>query len=197
MFKTFLAALFAGWLLATPALAVDIRFTEGYIQARNGNPEGAIAIWEPLAENGHVRAQYELGRLYAESEDMDRNPELAFKWWLKAAEAGHKQSQVHIADMYREGIGTEPDVEKSFAWMMHAAKRGIIPAEVGLAKYYFEGYGTERDEKESMFWLMVAMMSGGMPDTSIGLEMSKTFDRYEMDDIRARADAWLESGILP
>ena len=98
--------------------------------------------------------------------------------------------------MYREGLGTEPDEEKSFAWMSHAANRGILAAEIGLAKYYYDGYGTERDEKESMFWLLVAMMSGGMPDTSIGLTMSKTFDRYEMAEIRAQADAWLEGGFL-
>jgi len=196
MLKLFLAALFAGWLAATPAHAVDIRFTEGYIQARNGNPEGAIAIWGPLAENGHVRAQYELGRLYAAGEGIDADPELAFKWWLLAAESGHKEAQVHIANMYREGLGTEPDEEKSFAWMSHAANRGILAAEIGLAKYYYDGYGTERDEKESMLWLLVAMMSGGMPDTSIGLTMSKTFDRYEMAEIRAQADAWLEGGFL-
>ena len=47
-----------------------------------------------------------------------------------------------------------------------------------------------------MFWLLVAMMSGGMPDTSIGLTMSKTFDRYEMAEIRVQADAWLEGGFL-
>lgn len=46
----------------TTAQAAD--FDRGLAAAQSGNFEAALREWRPLAEQGHVKAQYNLGVMY-------------------------------------------------------------------------------------------------------------------------------------
>ena len=52
------------WLMLsqTPAVAQD--FEKGLAAARAGNFAVAVAEWRPLANDGHVEAQFNLGAIY-------------------------------------------------------------------------------------------------------------------------------------
>lgn len=49
-------------LLATPAVAQD--FEKGVEALKRGDVAAAMSEWRPLAEQGHVEAQFELGLMY-------------------------------------------------------------------------------------------------------------------------------------
>jgi TPR repeat protein len=79
------------------------------------NTKQAVYWYTKLAEQGHVAAQYKLGRLYRFSGDDDfpQDYKLAFFWYTKAAEKGHvfaederdkmleKMSQSHIEEVQK------------------------------------------------------------------------------------------------
>ena len=180
------------WVSLTPAAAGDTGFLKGYIHAQNGDPEGAISVWAPLAERGHQRARYALGTLYAQGQGVPVDMAQAFRWWSLAAEGGDLQAQYNIAGMYREGTGTEPDDAQAFSWMMRAAKAGNVDAQLGLVEYYAEGVGVTPDEDEAMFWLQVALLSGGNPGSPVTSRLSRQLRHQNFDRVRTRARDWLE-----
>ncbi len=49
-------------LLSAPALGAD--FDKGLTAAKRGDYATALREWTPLAEQGHVEAQYNLGVMY-------------------------------------------------------------------------------------------------------------------------------------
>ncbi|MBO6783131.1 MAG: sel1 repeat family protein, partial [Alphaproteobacteria bacterium] len=191
--RTVLAAIAAFWVSLSPAGAADTEFLKGYVHARNGDPEGAIAVWAPLAERGHLRAQYALGALYSEGEGVQIDMEQAFRWWHMAARAGDRRAQFNIAGMYREGLGVEADVEQAVTWMRRAAEAGNVDAQFGMVDFYAEGYGVPQDETEAMFWLEVALLSGGQALSPASSRLSRTLRHDQFDRVRTRARDWLES----
>ena len=48
----------------------------------------ALQEWQPLAEQGDVSAQYNLGIIYANGRGVPENDAEAVKWYSKAAEQG-------------------------------------------------------------------------------------------------------------
>ncbi len=58
MMKRFLLALVLACALSAPAWA---GFDEGLAAYKQGNYKTALREWRPLAEQGHVSAQYNLG----------------------------------------------------------------------------------------------------------------------------------------
>jgi len=62
------------------------------------------------AENGDAKAQFELGRLYSDCEEVDQDDVEAVKWFTKAAEQGNKDAQWRLGLCYEKGRGVEKDV---------------------------------------------------------------------------------------
>ena len=60
--RTLLAALTALTLFATPVVAGDLE--DGFAAYDAGNYQKAFRLFKPLAEQGHVWTQYELGVMY-------------------------------------------------------------------------------------------------------------------------------------
>ena len=51
------------------------------------------AYWYELAaEQGHARAQYQLGNLYREGLGVKENPAIMEEWWQRAAAQGLQQA---------------------------------------------------------------------------------------------------------
>ncbi len=73
----------------------DAQFTLGLLYKRGAgtlqDTKQAVYWYTKAAEQGHVQAQYELGRLYLFSGDNEvpQDYKQAFFWYTKAAEQGH------------------------------------------------------------------------------------------------------------
>ncbi len=176
-----------------PAQASDTRFLMGFVHAHDGNHEAAIAVWEPLANDGHLKAQYALGSLYAEGDGVPVDMEKAYRWWFRAAEGGDTRAQFNIAGLLKEGLGTEQDEELAFEWMEHAARAGNVDAQLKLVEYYLTGCGVEADEAEAVFWLEVALLSGGNPISGPASVLARRLEHGDFDRRGTRARDWLNS----
>ena len=58
-----------------------------------------------LAEQGHAKAQYNLGLMYDNGEGVPENDSEAVKWYRLAAEQGIATAQYNLGIMYDNGEG--------------------------------------------------------------------------------------------
>ncbi len=113
----------------------------------------AHELWEPLAENGDIRAQYAIGRMYEKGRGVERNFETAIRWYRKAAEHGHADSEYRIAVGYAYGLGVKRDESKALSWLRRAANHGQKRAQKVLAQAYEEGrLGLKADPEQAKYW---------------------------------------------
>lgn len=65
------------------------------------------------ANNGYAPAQYNLCRLYATGEQLEKDPVRAVWWCRKAAQQGHWDAQQALVLALEHGIGIEQDQEEA------------------------------------------------------------------------------------
>ena len=77
----------------------------------------ALEEWRPLAEQGMIEAQYNLGLLYFNGHGVDADPVEALEWYLAAAEQGYARAQFRVAELYEadEG-GIDQDLIQAHFW---------------------------------------------------------------------------------
>ena len=64
----------------------------------------ALRLFQPLADQGDVAAEFNLGSMYAYGEGVPRNFAQAGKWFRQAADQGHAAAQFNLGAMYAEGL---------------------------------------------------------------------------------------------
>ena len=87
------AILRSGFLASVILLAVAVPahagpLEDGLAAYDRGNYATALRHWQPLAEQGHVGAQNNLGIMYYNGEGVRQDNTEAAKWYRKAAERG-------------------------------------------------------------------------------------------------------------
>ena len=83
--------------LLTPAAGARADFESGWQAYQRGDFVLAMAEWRPLAEQGHARAQYNMGVIYDEGRGVERSRATAIEWWTKAADQGLPIAQHNLA----------------------------------------------------------------------------------------------------
>jgi uncharacterized protein len=118
-FKTTVAALmlavsFAGSIAAGP-------FEDAATAYKRGNYATALELIRPLAEDGNVAAQFNLGVMYQLSHGVPQDNEAAVSWYRKAAEQGLAEAQYNLGVMYANGEGVPQDYAAAQMWFNLAA----------------------------------------------------------------------------
>jgi uncharacterized protein len=118
-FKATTAALmvavsFAGSVCAGP-------FEDAAAAYRKGDYAAALGIIRPLAEEGNVAAQFNLGVMFQLSHGVPQDNEAAVSWYRKAAEQGLAQAQYNLGVMYANGEGVAQDYAAAHMWFNLAA----------------------------------------------------------------------------
>ena len=80
--------------------------------------------YRKAAEQGHAKAQYHLGAMYADGQGVLEDSTEAVKWYLAAAEQGNALSQYHLGMMYYDGAGVERNYVTAYAWWLIADYNG-------------------------------------------------------------------------
>jgi TPR repeat protein len=104
-------------------LPVHADFQAGMVAYERGDFETALREWRPVAEQGGVEAQFNLGLLYYHGKGLPADPAEAHAWYLKAAEAGYARAQYRVAEMYEKGDGTRKDLIQAYFWFRVAGDR--------------------------------------------------------------------------
>ncbi len=197
MFKLLAVIAAAFVLLAAAPLPAAADFGDGAIAAHNGDHKTAMKEWLPLAEDGHVKAQYAVGALFAEGLGTRQSLKKAFRWWEKAAEQEHAGAQYNIAVMYRDGLGVRKSTKKAHEWLNRAAKLGNTDAHVQLSRAYRDGTGVEQDPLISYMWLEIAQLSGRASVTRSLESMAASLPGDQVAEAKARAHAWISENPVP
>ncbi len=69
----------------------------------------AVNLWKPLAEQGNVTAQYNLGHMYEKGKGVSQDYKEAIRLFHLSAEQGDEKAQTKLGLMYEEGTGVSQD----------------------------------------------------------------------------------------
>ena len=113
--------------LTSGSVAAD--FAKGGTAIQRGDFAEAYKELKPLAEQGNVRAQFNIALMYDSGLGVTLDYVEAAKWYRKAAEQGLADAQHNLAVIYAGGKGFEQDLVKTYFWFDLAAASGMDTAE--------------------------------------------------------------------
>ena len=93
---------------------------------------GLMASLRVQAEQGHAKAQYELGLFL----DKVAAHEEAARWYRKAAAQGHAEAQSELAWLYLFGLGVPQDFDEATRWLRKAAAQGHAEAQYKMGQLH-------------------------------------------------------------
>jgi TPR repeat protein len=128
---------------------------------QKGDYKDALAMVQPLAEAGDVRAQSLLGLMYYRGRAVAQDDKEAATWFRRAADGGDATAQFYLGGMYAEGRGVPQDYAESAQWYHHAADQGDGQAQYNLGLAYARGEGVEQNlvNAHMMFNLSAARLN--------------------------------------
>ena len=109
------------------------------------------------AEEGDVRAQFELGAAYWGRDDAE-----AVAWFRRAAAQGDTNAQAWVGYAYRTGRGVPQDATEAVAWYRSAAEQGNVSGQAGLGFAYWDGAGVPQNAAEAVAWFRRAAEQGNV-----------------------------------
>jgi hypothetical protein len=121
-------------LLVGCVLTAHAGFDEGTAAYKTQEYATALKEWQPLAEKGEARAQFQLGGLYGKGEGVKQDYAEALKWLSKAAEQGYVEAQTIIGFMYYSGQGVKQDYVEALRWSHKAADQGNAMEQSGSSR---------------------------------------------------------------
>ena len=159
----------AAVLLASIGQPARADYTAGAKAFRARDYVAALSAWQPLADQGHSRAQFGIGVIYEEG-GGGVEPDLtkAVAWYREAAELGLADAQFNLGNLYRTGRGVEKDPRRAVVWYLKAAVQGMPVAQYNLALSYDTGIGAARNQTVAAKWYRSAAKQGDV-DAMLGL----------------------------
>lgn len=154
-------------LLALPAWGQD--YDAGAAAYKRGDYATALEAWRPLAEQGDVHAQFDLGAMYDHGMGVPPNDAEAAKWYRLAAEQGHLDAQFSIGLAYVKGQGVRQDYSEAVRWFRMAADQGEPNAQVALGVMYDNGTGVPPNPSMAMrLYRLAAKQGNAVAQNNIG-----------------------------
>ena len=86
--------------------------------------ESRFEACQKAAEEGHAKAQYNLGVMYAKGRGVSQDDNEAVSWYRRAAEQGDARAQNNLGVMYLEGRGVHQNFVLAHMWYSLAAASG-------------------------------------------------------------------------
>ena len=159
LLKLTLACLLTLIVWVNPGWAADVadRCQQLY---KNGQYEQAFPVCSEDAEQGDAKAQYYLGKMYANGKGVQQDYAEAVKWYRKAAEQGNGKAQNNLGVAYASGKGVRQDYAEASKWFRKGAEQGYANAQYNLGLMYDLGEGVQQNYAEAVKWLRKAAEQG-------------------------------------
>lgn len=148
-----------------------------------GNQVGAVRALEYAASQGHLTAQFKLGRMYAAGDGVPANDLKAFEYFSKIADEnadaipgtadGRLVSGAFVAlgGYFMDGIKgsyVEVNADRAFDMFHYAASYfGDPDGQYNLARLYMRGLGAKRDSRQAARWMKLAAEKGHAPARAV------------------------------
>ena len=117
-----------------PHQSIPLAGEEPYEALKRGDYRVAAGLFSPRAEKGDVRAQYNLGLLYASGMGVVQDYQAALKWHRLAAGQGHAGAQNALAQMYAKGQGVQQDQVRAYVWYSIAGESSTGGSKTEIIK---------------------------------------------------------------
>lgn len=140
----------------------------GWIYLSSNNVTEGVQYYTLSANNGYVRAQYEIGNFYQYGTyGLLKDPVKAVEFYQKAAAQGHPEAQNNLGQMlyngYYAGGKMIADAKEAVRWFTEAAKQGCALAMFNLGTCFYNGHGTIRLMDAARKWWTDAAERGHAP----------------------------------
>lgn len=153
--------------------AMDSEFSAAMNDFSAGNHQAATTVWNTLALQGHVSAQFNLGIAYATGSGVDLDLADAARWWREAAYQGHTDAQYNLGLLYAEGKGVPQSSTQAAMWWYMAAIGGDPAAQFQLGA--LAALSDTPNLAEAAFWWSLSA-SQGFSEAVQALELLKSDD---------------------
>ena len=147
-------------LVAVTPSPSDDNFTRGWLAFKTGDYSLALSLWMPLAEQGDMHAQSNLGFMYEYGEGVARDEPQAARWYRQSARNGLAAAQFNLALMYADGRGIRQDSLRAAYWFQQAAEQGLADAQYQLAGHLQQYMGVPLNSSAVQGWLTRAAEQG-------------------------------------
>lgn len=179
--------LLVGLLLPAPSWA---DFQAGQEAFNQEDYETALKELRPLAEEGHVEAQYLLGVMYAVGRGAPRDLVEGARWFRLAAEQGHVVAQFELGLRFSLGLGVQEDSAEGARWFRLAAEQGNADAQYILGVLYSLGKGVPRDFVLGYMWFNLAAAQGDERAMEKGRTLGEKMTPAQLAEAQRLAREW-------
>ena len=121
---------------------------------------GLLEHWRATAKRGDADAQFNLGRMYADGEGVERDMNESIKWYRLAATNGHPEAQFNLGVIFTPGLGERRNIHEAISLYEQAFANGIAEAAHNLAVIYDDGIEVEKDSRKAIKWYTRAAENG-------------------------------------
>ncbi len=135
-------------------------FEKGMAAYTSGDYPKALELWQAQAEQGDVKAQFELAWLYTNGLGTTKDLAKAASYFSQAAEGGYVEAQNKLGQLYLYGQGVSQDHSQAIKWLIAAAEQGWGEAQLTLGQLYLKGEAGEVNLIEADKWLNLAASQG-------------------------------------
>ncbi|AMJ63553.1 exopolysaccharide biosynthesis protein [Bosea sp. PAMC 26642] len=148
-----------------------------------GDQAGAVRALEYAASQGHLTAQFKLGRMYAAGEGVPLNDLKAFEYFSKIADENADaipgtadgrlvgSAFVALGSYFADGIKgsyVQANADRAFDMFHYAASYfGDPEGQYNLGRLYMSGQGTARDQRQAARWMKLAAEKGHAPARAV------------------------------
>ena len=183
------------WLLTSFAISTAYagKFEDGMVAFKAREYQTALKLWSPLAEQGNVAAQINVGDMYAKGLGVTQDVDRALSLYNKAVTQGSTDAEYKLGELYTRGRGIPRDYEQAIKWHRKAAERGHVEAQYSLGVRYFEGEGVPTDYVTAYAWMDVAAKQGHEPSSLARDRIALALDLDELEKAKAMATKLLKS----
>lgn len=125
----------------------------------------AIDYYEKAAKQGHIRAEYQLFKIFSEGIYVEEDRKMAIECLEKVAESGDVDAMIDLGDyLYNEYAFDEDDKDckRALEWYRKAAKTNNDVAFMRIARCYRWGNGVAENEREAFKWYSKAAEQGNI-----------------------------------
>jgi TPR repeat protein len=134
------------------------QFEDAQESMRQGDYATAYRLLKPLADQGNVNAQHEIGILYKFGWGVPGDWAEAIKWFRRSANQGHADSQAYLGIMFRYGEGVPEDWNEAAKWFRRSAEQGNSTAQFSLGLMYYEGRGVPQNYVLAHMWINLSIL---------------------------------------
>ena len=142
------------------------------------------------AEQGHAKAQFYLGLMYAIGRGVTRDDAEAEAWRRRAAEQGFAPTKYSLASRYAIGEGVSQDDAEAATRNRRAAEQGQAGAQFNLGTMYAKGEGVPQDDVQAHLWFNLAGAGGNDEAREARDMVRKLMSREQVAEAQRLAREW-------